>query len=119
MPIYEYQCDACGNRFEQIQKFADAPSDTCTVCGKGPIRRLLSSPAIQFKGAGWYVTDYAKKSGEPSKTGDKSEKAEQGDKTEKSDKAESTTSPEKSESKPAASESKPAASTTETAPKKS
>ncbi|MDO8794077.1 MAG: zinc ribbon domain-containing protein [Vicinamibacterales bacterium] len=65
MPIYEYQCEACGNRFEQIQKFADAPSDTCTVCGKGPIRRLLSSPAIQFKGAGWYVTDYAKKSGVP------------------------------------------------------
>ncbi len=65
MPIYEYQCDACGNRFEQIQKFADAPADICTACGKGPIRRLLSSPAIQFKGAGWYVTDYAKKSGVP------------------------------------------------------
>ncbi len=65
MPIFEYQCDACGHRFEQIQKFADAPADTCTVCERGPIRRLLSSPAIQFKGAGWYVTDYAKKSGVP------------------------------------------------------
>ncbi len=60
MPIYEYQCDACGVRFEQIQKFSDPPLDTCTSCGAGPVRRLLSSPAIQFKGAGWYVTDYAR-----------------------------------------------------------
>ncbi len=65
MPIYEYQCEACGKKFEQIQKLSDAPADTCAACGKGPIRRLLSSPAIQFKGAGWYVTDYAKKSGAP------------------------------------------------------
>lgn len=68
MPIYEYQCEACGHRFEQIQKFADVPADACVACGKGPIRRLLSSPAIQFKGAGWYVTDYAKKSGVPAPT---------------------------------------------------
>lgn len=68
MPIYEYQCDACGRRFEQIQKFADAPADTCPECGKGPVHRLLSSPAIQFKGAGWYVTDYARKSGAPAGT---------------------------------------------------
>lgn len=60
MPLYEYECDACGRRFEQIQKFSDAPLEVCAECGKGPIRRLLSSPAIQFKGAGWYVTDYAK-----------------------------------------------------------
>jgi putative FmdB family regulatory protein len=62
MPIYEYQCDACGNRFEQIQRFSDAPVEVCTQCGKGPVRRLLSSPAIQFKGSGWYITDYARKS---------------------------------------------------------
>ncbi|MBM3944072.1 MAG: zinc ribbon domain-containing protein [SAR202 cluster bacterium] len=61
MPLYEYECDACGCRFEQIQKFADAPLTTCAECGKGPVRRLLSSPAIQFKGAGWYVTDYSKR----------------------------------------------------------
>jgi len=66
MPLYEYECDACGRRFEQIQKFSDAPLETCAECGKGPVRRLLSSPAIQFKGAGWYVTDYAK-SGAPKK----------------------------------------------------
>jgi putative FmdB family regulatory protein len=63
MPLYEYQCAACGQRFEVIQKFSDPPADTCRVCGKGPVERLASSPAIQFKGTGWYITDYAKKSG--------------------------------------------------------
>ena len=62
MPLYEYQCRACGERFEVIQKFSDPPAETCTKCGKGPVERLLSSPAIQFKGSGWYITDYAKKS---------------------------------------------------------
>ncbi len=63
MPLYEYQCAACGQRFEVIQKFSDPQVQTCTKCGKGPVERLLSSPAIQFKGTGWYITDYAKKSG--------------------------------------------------------
>ena len=61
MPLYEYECDACGRRFEVIQKFSDAPVEVCRECGKGPVHRLLSSPAIQFKGSGWYITDYAKK----------------------------------------------------------
>lgn len=61
MPLYEYECEACGQRFEVIQKFSDAPVDTCRQCGKGPVRRLLSSPAIQFKGTGWYITDYSQK----------------------------------------------------------
>jgi putative FmdB family regulatory protein len=61
MPLYEYQCDACGQRFEVIQKFSDAPPEVCAKCGKGPVTRLLSSPAIQFKGTGWYITDYAQK----------------------------------------------------------
>jgi putative FmdB family regulatory protein len=62
MPLYEYQCDACGQRFEKIhQKFSDPPVEICPKCGKGPVKKLLSSPAIQFKGSGWYVTDYAKK----------------------------------------------------------
>lgn len=74
MPLYEYECDACGRRFELIRKFSDPPVEACTVCGKGPVRRLLSSPAIQFKGSGWYVTDYSQKgkSGKSdSSTGDK------------------------------------------------
>jgi putative FmdB family regulatory protein len=61
MPLYEYQCEACGSRFEVIHKFSDPPADTCKVCGKGPVQRLQSSPAIQFKGSGWYITDYARK----------------------------------------------------------
>jgi putative FmdB family regulatory protein len=64
MPLYEYQCEACAQRFEVIQKFSDSPVEVCRVCGSGPVRKLLSSPAIQFKGSGWYITDYARKSGE-------------------------------------------------------
>ncbi|MBS1817034.1 MAG: zinc ribbon domain-containing protein [Acidobacteria bacterium] len=60
MPLYEYECDSCGHRFEVIQKFSDAPLDTCPKCGKG-VHKLMASPAIQFKGSGWYITDYAKK----------------------------------------------------------
>src|SRR6185503_6828280 len=68
MPLYEYQCEECGERFERIRKFSDPPLDEpCPKCG-GPIKKLISSPAIQFKGKGWYVTDYAKSgSAEPSK----------------------------------------------------
>jgi putative FmdB family regulatory protein len=69
MPLYEYQCDACHHRFERIQKFSDPPVDVCPQCGKGPVQKLLSSPAIQFKGSGWYVTDYAKKSSSEPKDG--------------------------------------------------
>ena len=62
MPLYEYECDACGHRFEVIQKSADSPSGTCPKCG-GAVHKLQSAPAFQFKGSGWYVTDYAKKDG--------------------------------------------------------
>ena len=59
MPLYEYQCDQCAHRFEVIQKFSDPPIEVCPRCG-GQVRKLLSSPAIQFKGSGWYITDYAR-----------------------------------------------------------
>jgi putative FmdB family regulatory protein len=61
MPLYEYQCDACGRRFEQIRRFSDPPIDVCPHCGAREVQKLLSSPAIQFKGSGWYITDYARK----------------------------------------------------------
>ena len=61
MPLYEYQCESCDGRFERIQKFSDPPVEVCPSCG-GTVKKLLSSPAIQFKGSGWYITDYAKKS---------------------------------------------------------
>jgi putative FmdB family regulatory protein len=66
MPLYEYQCDACERRFERIQKFSDPLVDTCPTCG-GHVRKLLSSPAFQFKGTGFYITDYPKKSADGGK----------------------------------------------------
>ena len=63
MPLYEYECDACGHHFEVIRKFSDPPEEKCPKCGGG-VRKLQSAPAFQFKGTGWYVTDYAK-SGQP------------------------------------------------------
>ncbi len=92
MPLYEYECARDGKRFEVIQKFSDEPLTNCPECG-GEVKRLLSAPAIQFKGEGWYVNDYGKGGVKPP-SGDKAESSEK--KTES-----------KSESKPA--ESKPAA----------
>ena len=65
MPLYEYQCKKCKHRFEKIQKFSDKPVKKCPECG-GPVEQLLSAPAVQFKGSGWYVTDYAKSGTSPS-----------------------------------------------------
>ncbi len=63
MPLYEYRCQSCGRTQEVLQKMGDAPLSVCPHCG-GEMKRLVSAPAVQFKGTGWYVTDYAKKSGE-------------------------------------------------------
>jgi putative FmdB family regulatory protein len=85
MPLYEYACDACGHRFERIQKFSDAPVDACPKCG-GVVRKLVSSPAFHLKGSGWYATDYAKKTepkGKSESGGEPSEKAEKGETAEK------------------------------------
>lgn len=60
MPLYEYRCKQCGHHFEKIQSFSAPDEKECPVC-KGEVERLISAPAIQFKGAGWYVTDYASK----------------------------------------------------------
>lgn len=76
MPLYEYRCDACGHVFEVKQKFSDAPLTTHESCG-GTVQRLLSAPALQFKGTGWYITDYARNSGSGKKeTGEKKEGSE-------------------------------------------
>ena len=88
MPLYEYACDACGHRFEKIQKFSDPLVDTCPTCG-GHVHKLMSSPAIQFKGSGFYITDYAKKEHVAAAKADSanSEKSAKGEKaSEKSDK---------------------------------
>ena len=69
MPLYEYECEA-GHRFELIRKFSDPPLENCPTCG-APVHKLISSPAFQFKGTGWYITDYAKKGTvDASKSGD-------------------------------------------------
>ena len=60
MPLYEYECQQCGERTEVLQRFSDAPLETCESCG-GELDKLISPPAVQFKGTGWYVTDYAGK----------------------------------------------------------
>ena len=62
MPLYEYECFVCGIRFERIQKTTTEPTKVCPECG-GAVRRLLGAPALQFKGSGWYVTDYGKGTG--------------------------------------------------------
>jgi putative FmdB family regulatory protein len=68
VPLYEYQCGRCG-RFEVIRKFSDAPLTICPTCGQ-EIQKLFSAPAIQFKGTGWYITDYARKSSGGEKGGE-------------------------------------------------
>jgi putative FmdB family regulatory protein len=107
MPLYEYICEACGHQFEVIQKFSDPPLEKCPKCG-APVRKLQSAPAFQFKGSGWYITDYARKDQAPAS---KSEGATaDGSKT--AEKKDSAT--EKKET-PAAAE-KPAAKSSDASP---
>ena len=65
MPLYEYECQKCHHRFERLQQFSDRQITKCPKC-KGRVEQVISAPAVQFKGSGWYVTDYAKKSSAPS-----------------------------------------------------
>ena len=108
MPLYEYECEACGHRFEVIQKFSDPPLERCPKCGSA-VHKLQSAPAIQFKGSGWYITDYARKdsgsrsgetksgaSGDESKTSAASET-----------KTDTKTAATKSDAAPSSSDSKP------------
>lgn len=103
MPIYEYKCQKCGDVFDVKQKFSDEPLKTHEECG-GEVERLISAPAIQFKGSGWYITDYARKkdNGGSSKSSDKSsgESTTKAAETKSSDSAATTSStPAKTESK--------------------
>ena len=106
MPLYEYECEACGKRFEKIMKFSDPPLEVCQHCGKGPIRKLFSSPAIQFKGSGFYITDYKKSGG----GGDSSKSSSSSDSSSSESKSESKSTESKStESKSSDSSSTPPA----------
>jgi len=97
MPIYEFECRKCKARHEVLQKLNDKPPVKCGKCG-GRLERVASAPAIQFKGTGWYVTDYAGKNGKKGKTAE--EKSEAGDTTssEKSDTKETSPAKKSSES---------------------
>ena len=106
MPLYEYECDACGGRFEVIQKFSEI-TEQCRRCGKGPVRRLMSSPAIQFKGSGFYITDYAQKG----KSGSESS-GEGGSSGKKGEAAKSETAAKSDSSSSSASSATPSSSTT-------
>jgi putative FmdB family regulatory protein len=86
MPNYEYLCKDCGHRFEQIRKFSDKQLRKCPECG-GVIEQVISAPAVQFKGSGWYVTDYAKKGGgSPASASSASSESESGAKDAKDSK---------------------------------
>jgi putative FmdB family regulatory protein len=112
MPLHEYECKKCGHRFERIQKFSDPPVKKCPECG-GKVEQLLSAPAVQFKGSGWYVTDYAKRSGPSSHSdsGDKSESAK--DSAETKDSKENKDRKENKDSKDKKSKTEPAAKKSE------
>ena len=132
MPLYEYQCDQCGHRFEKIQKFSDPLEDKCPTCG-GPVHKLMSSPAIQFKGSGFYITDYPKgeKGSAPKSDGGKADRAAKADKpaasaesgsgeksTASSSESSSSSSSTPASSTPASTPSTPAASTPSTSSSK-
>ena len=100
MPLYEYECKKCHHRFERIQKFSDPHVKKCPDCG-GPVEQVISAPAVQFMGSGWYVTDYAKKSTAPasSSNGDSASKKDSKGKSEKPSKSESSAQSEKKSEK--------------------
>jgi putative FmdB family regulatory protein len=93
MPLYEYECKKCHHRFERIVKYSDRPMKKCPDCG-GPVEQTITAPAVQFKGSGWYVTDYAKKSTATasSSNGDSKSKDEAASKKESASKEESSAS---------------------------
>lgn len=106
MPLYEYRCTQCGHRFEKIQSFSDEPETECPEC-HGPLIRPLTAPALQFKGAGWYVNDYASKSSQSASDSAPTEAKAAGDSKAP---AESKAPAPKTESAPSTPASTPAAS---------
>jgi len=104
MPLYEYLCKKCGHVFEKIVKFSDRPIKKCPECG-GVVEQTISAPAVQFKGSGWYVTDYAKKSQSSSSSSDggkdsKESKDSKDSKESKKDEKKSDSSKEGTSKKP-------------------
>jgi len=107
MPLYEYLCKKCKHRFEKIQKFSDKMLTKCPECG-GRIDQTVSAPAVQFKGSGWYVTDYAKKSSAPAASSSDSD----------SNSKDSKDSKDKKEAKESKKDEKPKSDSSSKKPKK-
>jgi putative FmdB family regulatory protein len=99
--MYEYRCTQCGHRFEKIQNFSAEPETECPVC-HGPLMRPLTAPRLHFKGAGWYVNDYASKSSEPASEGASEPSKESSPSEKKSPPAAGESTPSKPASTPAA-----------------
>jgi len=112
MPIYQYKCESCGEQFDRIEKFSDEPLTTHRKCG-GPVHRMLTAPAFQFKGSGWYATDYAKAIAPPSagESGSSEKSADSKTETKTETKTDSKSSETKSDSKSAPSTPAPATTT--------
>jgi len=108
LPLYEYECPTCGT-FELVRKFSDAPLESCPTCAR-PVEKLASAPAIQFKGTGWYITDYARKSS--GVEGGKEAKDKAKDKAEAKESSKESPSSSPSESKSSASDTKSSSSGT-------
>jgi putative FmdB family regulatory protein len=98
MPLYEYQCKKCHHRFERIQKFSDPHVKKCPDCG-GPVEQVVSAPAVQFKGSGWYVTDYAKKSSSSASSSNGESGSKKDDKKDEKKETKSESSSKKTEKK--------------------
>jgi putative FmdB family regulatory protein len=111
MPLYEYECKKCGHRFEKIQLYSDKMVKKCPECG-GQVEQMISAPAVQFKGSGWYVTDYAKKSSSPgsSASGDSKDKKDDKSKSDSSSKESSSKESSSKESSPKESSSRESSS---------
>jgi putative FmdB family regulatory protein len=103
MPLYEYECKKCHHRFERIQKFSDPHVKKCPDCG-GPVEQVISAPAVQFKGSGWYVTDYGKNTSHKPHTaptnGDSKPESKSDDKPKSEGKSESKSKDDKPKKKP-------------------
>ena len=106
MPIYAFECNTCGTRFDRLQKLSDADPDTCPECGAHTVKRQLTAPSFRLAGSGWYETDF-KKDGD--KKRNLAEKAEAKPESKASDTSAAPSAPTSESSKPKAVESKPAA----------
>ena len=104
MPLYEYECKKCHHRFEKIQKFSDRMVKKCPDCG-GPVEQMISAPAVQFKGSGWYVTDYAKKSSSQSSSDGSGKDSKKEDKSKSESSSKEGSSKEGSSKEPSSKES--------------